>query len=281
MGKKELEAFDKVQMARDIKRPRIQAYCKEIFQNFIELKGDRLGKEDPSIYGGIASFQGKTVMVIGHRKGQTTQENICCNFGMPNPEGYRKAMRLMKMAEKFQRPLITWIDTPGAYPGMEAEENGQSMAIAESMALMSRLTVPVIVIVTGEGSSGGALAIGVGNSILMLENAIYSVLSPEGFASILWKDAKKSRQAAAVMQLTADELYEAGLIDGVIREPEGGIQSDPKAGMKEIKKAIAAELNRYKNMTQEEIKQMRYEKFRHLEGTMTPVDAGMKKEHLL
>ena len=213
-----LSAMDKVNLARDARRPKIQDYIDNLFTDFFEQKGDMLGKEDGSILGGIALYHGTPVTVIGHRKGNNLQENLACNFGMPGPEGYRKALRLMQQAERFKRPIITFIDTPGAYPGVEAEQYGQSQAIANNLAIMSTLKVPVIAIVTGEGSSGGALAIGVANTVLMLENAIYSILSPEGFASILWKDGSKKEQASEYMKLTADDLLELGVIDGIIKE---------------------------------------------------------------
>ena len=198
-----LTAEDRVFLARHPERPHIDETVSALFTDFFEQRGDRQCKEDPAILGGIARFHGLPVTVIGHRKGSTLEENLACNFGMPGPEGYRKALRLMKQAEKFGRPIITFIDTPGAYPGKDAEERGQGEAIARNLMEMSGLTVPVIAVVTGEGSSGGALALGVANHILMLENAVYSVLSPEGFASILWKDSSRSGEACEMMKLTS------------------------------------------------------------------------------
>ncbi len=221
-----LTAEDKVFLARHPKRPKIDEYINALFTDFFEQKGDRANSDDTSILGGIAMYQGMPVTVIGHRKGNTLEENMAYNFGMPEPEGYRKALRMMEQAEKFGRPIITFIDTPGAYPGKEAEEHGQGEAIARNLMVMSGLQVPVIAVVTGEGSSGGALALGVANRVLMLENAIYSVLSPEGFASILWKDASRRAEACEVMKLTAQDLYEFGVIEEVIPEPLGGAQSN-------------------------------------------------------
>ena len=213
-----MEAYERLMTARDAKRPNIDFYINELFDDFIELHGDRLYKDDKAIVAGIGIFHDIPVTVIGHRKGKDTQENIECNFGMASPEGYRKAVRLMKQAEKFNRPVITFVDTPGAYPGIEAESNGQSNAIAESIACMSNLKVPVISIITGEGSSGGAIALAVADKVWMLENAVYSILSPEGFASIMWKDASRAKEACDIMKITAQELYDFGIIDGVIRE---------------------------------------------------------------
>ena len=219
-----LTAEDRVFLARHPERPHIDETVSALFTDFFEQRGDRQCKEDSAILGGVARFHGLPVTVIGHRKGSTLEENLACNFGMPGPEGYRKALRLMKQAEKFGRPIITFIDTPGAYPGKDAEERGQGEAIARNLMEMSGLTVPVIAVVTGEGSSGGALALGVANHILMLENAVYSVLSPEGFASILWKDASRSGEACEMMKLTAQDLYRDGIVEEVIPEPLGGAQ---------------------------------------------------------
>lgn len=220
---------EKVALARHAGRPGTADYIKALFTDFFEQKGDRLCGEDAGILGGIAMFHGRPVTVIGHRKGRNLEENTRCNFGMPNPEGYRKAQRLMRQADKFGRPIITFIDTPGAYPGLEAEAHGQGEAIARSLAVMSELNVPLIAVVTGEGGSGGALALAMGNTVLMLENAIYSVLSPEGFASILWKDSSRSAEACDVMKLTAQDLEQLGIIDGIIPEPAEGAHANPAA----------------------------------------------------
>lgn len=259
---KELTPEDKVYIARHAGRPNVRQYIDALFEDFFEIKGDRLCSEDASILGGIAFYKGTPVTVIGHLKGGNLEENMKCNFGMPGPDGYRKALRLMKQAEKFSRPIITFIDTPGAYPGLEAEARGQAEAIARNLAEMSGLTVPVIAIVTGEGSSGGALAIGVANSVLMLENAVYSVLSPEGFASILWKDSSKSGEAAKVMKLTAEDLSELGIIEGIIPEPRGGAHRDPEAVFAAVDERLSQEISKYKRMSTAMIVSSRYKKFR-------------------
>ena len=213
-----MEPWDRVQVARHPDRPTTRDYIQLLFTDFIELHGDRLYGDDAAIIGGIALFDGKPITIIGHQRGKDTKENIKRNFGMPHPEGYRKALRLMKQAEKFNRPIICFIDTKGAYPGKAAEERGQSEAIARNLVEMAGLKVPVISVVIGEGGSGGALALGVANHIHMLENSTYSVISPEGAASILWKDASLAKQAAEAMKITAPDLKEMGIIDGVIRE---------------------------------------------------------------
>lgn len=263
---KNLDPHDKVYLARHKKRPKITEYIDNIFDDFFEQKGDALGKEDGSIFGGIAMYGNTPVTVLGHRKGNDLNENLTCNFGMPGPEGYRKALRLMKQAEKFGRPIITFIDTPGAYPGLEAETNGQGNAIAENLAKMSALKVPVIAIVTGEGSSGGALAIGVANSVLMLENAIYSILSPEGYASILWKDASRSDEACSMMRLTAQDLKEFHVIDEIIPEPIGGAHMNPGAVFKTVDKYLRRELDKYAKMGPDELARHRYKKFRTIDS---------------
>ncbi|MBO6165062.1 MAG: acetyl-CoA carboxylase carboxyltransferase subunit alpha [Eubacterium sp.] len=261
-----LSAHDKVFLARNMKRPKVDDYIEALFDDFFVQRGDYLGKEDKSIYGGIALFHGMPVTVLGHRKGKNITENIEYNFGMPGPEGYRKALRMMKQAEKFGRPIITFIDTPGAYPGLEAEENGQSIAISNNLAEMSALKVPVIAVVTGEGSSGGALAIGVANTVYMLENAVYSVLSPEGFASILWKDSERAPEACDLMKLTAQDLYGFGVIDDVIKEPLGGMHHDPEKVYKDLDERLGRELKRYSGMSPEEIAEERYQKFRNIDA---------------
>ena len=257
-----LSAMDKVNLARDARRPKIQDYIDNLFTDFFEQKGDMLGKEDGSIMGGIALFHGTPVTIVGHKKGNNLEENLTCNFGMPGPEGDRKALRLMKQAERFGRPVITFIDTPGAYPGLEAEQFGQSQAIAENLAIMSTLKVPVIAIVTGEGSSGGALAIGVANSVLMLENAIYSILSPEGFASILWKDSTKKEQASEYMRLTAQDLLELGVIDRIVKEPTGGAHRNPGKLYDVLDLMLTRELISYEGKSGNELQKHRYKKFR-------------------
>ena len=261
---RDLTPADRVVLARLSNRPHITDFIDALFTDFFEQKGDHLYDEDPSIFGGIALFHGIPVTVLGHRKGSTVEENMACRFGMPCPEGYRKAMRLMGQAEKFGRPIITFIDTPGAYPGMEAEEHGQGEAIARSLAFMSHLSVPVIAVVTGEGNSGGALALSVCNRMLMLENAVYSVLSPEGFASILWKDSSRHEEACELMKLTAADLYENGIVDEVIPEPRGGAQTDPVSVYRSIEDAIARHLAPLMKMSPKEITADRHKKFRKL-----------------
>ena len=278
---RERTAYEQVLLARDQKRPNIKDYVNVLFEDFLELKGDRLGKEDPSIFGGIGLFEGMPVTVIGHCKGKNLEESLACNFGMPEPQGYRKAMRLMKQAEKFHRPVITFIDTPGAFPGLEAEANGQSNAIAENLMEMMHLKTPVLAIVTGEGNSGGALAIGVANRVWMLENAVYSILSPEGFASILWKDASRKQEACECMKMTAQELYDVSLVDGVIPEPDGGIQEDPQEGMKQIRRVLRGELANLLEFSGEELARMRYAKYRHFEGARGPVMGNTESENML
>ena len=255
-----LTAAQRVKIARMPGRPGTMDFVHNLFPDVFVCQGDRLCREDPSIYGAIARFHGKPVTVIGHRKGRNFEENMKCNFGMPSPEGYRKAQRLMRQAEKFGRPIITFVDTPGAYPGLEAEERGQGEAIASSLALMSSLTVPVVTVVIGEGGSGGALALAVGNRIVMLENAIYSVLSPEGFASILWKDASRADEAAGVMKLTADDLHRLGVVDQVIPEPEGGAHVDPRPVYAAVDKAITRHLSQLSR--EKDLAAHRYQKFR-------------------
>lgn len=261
-------AADKVYLARHPMRPNINDYIDALFTDFFECRGDRLCKNDESIVGGVALFHGMPVTVIGHKKGRTLPENLACNFGMPGPEGYRKALRLMKQAEKFGRPVITFIDTPGAYPGKEAEERGQAEAIARNLAEMSSLSVPVISIVTGEGSSGGALALGVADAVLMLEHAIYAVLSPEGFASILWKDSSRWGEAAEQMKLTAQDLYKLGLIDGIVSEPQGGAHSDPAAMMRTLDAELYAQLKALCKLRPSALTAARYQKFRKM-GNLT------------
>lgn len=259
-----MKAMEKVKLARHPKRPKIDDYISALFTDFFEQCGDRQCKEDTSILGGIALYKGKPVTVIGHRKGENLDDNVKYNFGMPGPEGYRKALRLMKQAEKFGRPIITFIDTPGAYPGKTAEERGQGEAIAKNLAEMSMLEVPVIAIVTGEGSSGGALALGVANKVLMLKNAVYSILSPEGFATILFKDASKKDEVCEMMKLTADDLYEFGVIDEIIEEPIGGAQEDPYALFEEVDKAISRNLATLKRYNKNALKNQRYKRFRQI-----------------
>ena len=260
----DLTPEQKVLMARYPGRPKIRQYISALFTDFFEQRGDRQCREDRSILGGIALFHGRPVTVLGHLKGSNLEENLACNFGMPGPEGYRKALRLMKQAEKFGRPVITFIDTPGAYPGMEAEERGQGEAIARNLAEMSRLRVPVISIVTGEGSSGGALALGLADRILMLENAYYSVVTPEGCASILWKDPKKRDEACLALKLTAQDLLGFGVIDGIIPEAVGGAQRDTRTLFERIDRELLQALHALDGKDADTLVRERYTKYRRI-----------------
>ena len=260
----ELTAAERVAIARHPQRPNITDYIGALFTDFFEQKGDRVCGEDGAILGGVALYHGRPVTVIGTRKGKTLEENLKCNFGMPNPEGYRKALRLMRQAEKFRRPIFTFIDTSGAYPGLEAEERGQGEAIARNLFEMSRLTVPVIAVVTGEGNSGGALALAVADRVLMLENAVYAILSPEGFASILWKDAQRSGEAAGLMKLTAPELLALGVIDDIIPEPDGGAHTAPAQAIREVDRALRRHLAALSRESGAALANQRYQKFRRM-----------------
>lgn len=261
---KEMTAWERVQTARDSKRPVSLDYIKEIFDSFMEFHGDRAFRDDGAIIGGLALLDGQPITVIGIQKGRNTKENIGRNFGMPSPEGYRKTLRLMKQAEKFQRPIITFIDTPGAFCGVEAEERGQGEAIARNLLEMAALKVPVLSIVIGEGGSGGALALGVGNEVWMLENAIYSILSPEGFASILWKDSKKAKEASEVMKITAEDLKKLGIIEQVIPEETAASKENLPVLCKDMKERMKDFLRRMEGMTGEEIAEHRYNRFRRM-----------------
>lgn len=256
-------AWDIVMLARDSQRPKAKDYIENIVDDFIEFHGDRCFGDDKSIIGGIGKINGNAVTIIGQEKGSSTKEKMERNFGMTNPEGYRKALRLMKQAEKFHRPVITLVDTPGAYPGIGAEERGQGEAIARSLMEMSRLKTPIISIVIGEGSSGGALAIGVGDKIAMLENSVYSVLSPEGFASILYKDVTKNKEASEKMKITAKDLKKLGIIDDIIKEKD-----DKKENLefvsKEMKEYITKTLNKLDKLDVEDLLNLRYEKYRKI-----------------
>ena len=256
-----ISAWDRVLVARQVDRPKSSDYIENIFDDFIEFHGDRCFGDDKSIIAGIAMLKDIPVTVTGEQKGKNSKENIERNFGMPNPEGYRKALRLMKQAEKFNRPIITFIDTPGAYPGMGAEERGQGEAIARNIMEMSSLEVPIVCVVIGEGSSGGALAIGVGDKIVMLENAVYSILSPEGFASILYKDSSKAKEAAEKMKLTAKDLLDLGIIDEIIKEPKEGLQSDFEKVSKQLQKYLIKSIKEIRELGKEKMLEDRYEKY--------------------
>ena len=261
---REVTAAERVAIARHPQRPNITDYIDALFTDFFEQRGDRACREDAAILGGVALFHGRPVTVIGTRKGKTLEETLRCNFGMPGPEGYRKALRLMRQAEKFRRPIFTFIDTSGAYPGLEAEERGQGEAIARNLFEMSRLTVPVIAVVTGEGNSGGALALAVADRVLMLENAVYAILSPEGFASILWKDAQRAGEAAGLMTLTAPELLALGVIDDIIPEPEGGAHEAPFQAIREVDRALRRHLTTLSKESGASLATQRYQKFRRM-----------------
>lgn len=259
-----LGPWEKVKLARHKDRPNTLEYIANVFENFIEFHGDRQFADDKSIVGGIAMLEGRPVTVIGHQKGRDTSENISRNFGMPHPEGYRKALRLMKQAEKFGRPVITLIDTPGAFCGLGAEERGQGEAIAVNLLEMSRLSVPTVAIIIGEGGSGGALALGIGDKIAMLEHSVYSVISPEGLASILWKDSKKAQSASEVMKLTAVNLRELNVIDDIIEEPLGGAHKDTEKMSENIKSYLIKSLKQLEKKSLEELKAERYTKIRNM-----------------
>ncbi|PCF43134.1 acetyl-CoA carboxylase carboxyltransferase subunit alpha [Staphylococcus delphini] len=259
-----LKPWDRVQIARLPERPTVLDYIPYIFDDFIELHGDRNFRDDPAIVGGLAYFNGQPVTVIGQQRGKDTKDNIYRNFGMAHPEGYRKALRLMKEAEKFNRPIFTFIDTKGAYPGKAAEERGQSESIARNLVSMAGLTVPVISIVIGEGGSGGALGLGVSNRLLMLENSTYSVISPEGAAGILWKDSSLAKIAAETMKITAYDLLELNIIDEVVKEPLGGAHHDVEMLAKRIKQKFTKHLDSFEHMTPADIKEDRFEKFRNI-----------------
>jgi acetyl-CoA carboxylase carboxyl transferase subunit alpha len=259
-----LTPLQTLQIARHANRPSTLDYLGYLVPDFVELHGDRLFADDSAIVGGVGRFEGSPVVVIGHQKGRNVRERVKRNFGMPHPEGYRKAQRLMRMAERFKRPVITFIDTPGAYPGIGAEERGQSEAIAASLRLMAELATPTIAIVIGEGGSGGALALGVADRILMLEYSVYSVISPEGCAAILWKSPEKTSEAADALKMTAKDLLALGVIDQIISEPTGCAHRDPAAMAASIKQAVAKHLADLADRTAEELIDARYDKFRKM-----------------
>jgi acetyl-CoA carboxylase carboxyl transferase subunit alpha len=255
-------AFERVQLARHADRPYTLDLIERLFEDFVELHGDKRFAEDPAIVCGLARFHGLPVAVVGHQKGRDTKQRSYRNFGMPKPEGYRKALRVMKLGEKFGRPIFTFIDTPGAYPGIDAEERGQAEAIAYNLREMAKIKVPIIVTVIGEGGSGGALAIGVGDQVLMLENSIYSVISPEGCAAILWKDSTKADRAAEGLRLTAQHLYDEGIIDKIIPEPEGGAHNDYDQTARLLDSALSERLAEAVSCSPEDRLTRRYQKLR-------------------
>jgi acetyl-CoA carboxylase carboxyl transferase subunit alpha len=257
-------SWERVQLARHPKRPHALDYIQKIFTDFAELHGDRAYSDDPAIVAGMAFFDARPVMVLGQQKGRDTKQKLYRNFGMPKPEGYRKAMRVMRLAAKFNRPIITLLDTPGAYPGIDAEERGQAEAIAVNLREMSRLGVPVITVVIGEGGSGGALGLGVGNRVYMMENAIYSVISPESCAAIIWRDSGKAELAAAALKLTAPDLLRLGIIDGTVLETEGGAHLDPDHAAESLRTTLRAALAELSKLSAKELVDQRYEKFRKM-----------------
>jgi acetyl-CoA carboxylase carboxyl transferase subunit alpha len=259
-----LTAWQRTQLARHPKRPHTRDFIRLLFDDFVELHGDRLYGDDAAVVGGLALFEGRGVVVVGHQKGRDTREKIARNFGMPHPEGYRKALRLMQLAEKFAKPVVTFIDTPGAYPGTAAEERGQAEAIARNLRAMAGLATPIVTVVTGEGGSGGALAIGMGNRVLMLEYAVYSVISPEGCAAILWGEAARAAEAAESMRITAPDLLRLGVIDRIVREPVGGAHRDWEAAAAEVRAALRQTLAELRARPTGLLVQERGEKFRRM-----------------
>ena len=259
-----LGPWQRTQLARHPQRPYTLDYIDFLFEGFSEIQGDRAFADDPAIVCGMARFHGHPVMIVGHQKGRDTKQKLRRNFGMPKPEGYRKALRVMQLAAKFNRPIFTLIDTPGAYPGIDAEERGQAEAIARNLREMAVLPVPIIVTVTGEGGSGGALAIAVGDRVNMLENSVYSVISPEGCASIMWRDAAKAEVAAAALKITATDMKKLGLIDQIIEEPEGGAHHDPEQAAKMLDAALDGQLREVGSMSTAALLEARYQKFRHM-----------------
>jgi len=259
-----LNPIQVVQVARFIDRPTTQEYVKMIFEDFVELHGDRNFSDDTAMLTGIASLNGRSVAVMGHQKGHTTKENLSHNHGMANPEGYRKALRVMRLAERYNKPIISFVDTPGAYPGIGAEERGQAEAIAKNLREMAELTVPFITVITGEGGSGGALGIGMGNRVLMMEFSVYAVISPEGCASILFRDSKRANDAAVAMKITAKDLLELKIIDEIIKEPVGGAHNDPAQAAASVKAAIVKNLDPLLKLSHRELLADRYNKYRKM-----------------
>jgi acetyl-CoA carboxylase carboxyl transferase subunit alpha len=258
------EAWQRVQLARHPKRPHTLDYIERLFTGFEEIHGDRLYGDDPAIVCGAAFFEGRPIMVVGEQKGRDTKQKLHRNFGMPKPEGYRKAIRVMQLAAKFGRPIVTFLDTPGAYPGIDAEERGQAEAIARNLREMSRLASPVICVCIGEGGSGGALALGVGNHVYLMENAVYSVISPESCAAIIYRDAARAEEAAAALKLTAPDLLQLGLIDGIIPEPPEGAHTDPDAAAAALRDTLRGALEQLETLSPEELVEQRYSKFRQM-----------------
>jgi acetyl-CoA carboxylase carboxyl transferase subunit alpha len=259
-----LTPWQKCQLARHPDRPYTMAYIHSIFEDFVELRGDRRFADDAAVVAGLARFEGDSVVVVGHQKGRDTSEKLRRNFGMPRPEGYRKALRIMQLAAQFKKPIISFVDTPGAYPGIDAEQRGQAEAIARNLIEMANFPVPIIIVVTGEGGSGGALALGIGDRVLMLSNAIYSVISPEGCAAILWKDQARAEDAASALRLTATDLKSLGVIDEILEEPPGGAHMDPGAMADTVRLAIRRNLKALRKAKPEALVNRRYKKFRSM-----------------
>ncbi len=259
-----LGAWQRLQLARHPQRPYTDDYIRLLFENFSEIHGDRNVSDDPALITGMATFQGKPVMIVGNQKGRDTKQRLARNFGQAKPEGYRKALRAMQLAAKFRRPIFVFVDTPGAYPGVDAEERGQAEAIAFNLREMSRLPVPIVVTITGEGGSGGALAIAVGDRVYMLENSVYSVISPEGCASIMWRDASKAEMAAEALKITAPDLLELKLVDAIIAEPEGGAHNDHQGAAKLLAPVLARALDELSQLSPQQLLEQRYQKFRQM-----------------
>jgi acetyl-CoA carboxylase carboxyl transferase subunit alpha len=259
-----LTAWQRVQLARHPRRPYALDLIRLLTEDFVELHGDRLYGDDHAMVGGLARFEGRSIVVIGHQKGRDTKEKLFRNFGMPHPEGYRKALRLMQLAERFGKPVVTLIDTPGAYPGIGAEERGQAEAIARNLREMAGLRTPIVALVTGEGGSGGALALGVADRVLMLEHAVYSVISPEGCAAILWEDAKRAREAAEALRVTAPDCLKLGVIDGIVPEPPGGAHRSWEGAAEEVRRALRGALDELRGLSGDDLVQRRYAKFRRM-----------------
>jgi acetyl-CoA carboxylase carboxyl transferase subunit alpha len=267
-------SWERVQLARHSKRPHTLDYIQRLFAGFSELHGDRSFADDPAIVAGMAWFEDRPVMVIGQQKGRDTKQRVYRNYGMPKPEGYRKALRVMRMASKFGRPIVTFLDTPGAYPGVDAEERGQAEAIALNLREMSRLRVPVVVVVIGEGGSGGALGLGVGNRVYMMENSIYSVISPESCAAIIYRDSTNAPRAAAALKMTAEDLLNLKLVDGIVAEPEGGAHQDADAAAESLRGVLRGALQELSALSPEQLIEDRYQKFRRMGAFFTePVAA--------
>ncbi len=258
------ESWKRVLLARHAQRPHTLDYIQKLFTDFQEIHGDRFFGDDPAVVCGPAFFEGQPVMIAGEQKGRDTKQKLYRNFGMPKPEGYRKAIRVMQLAAKFKRPVVTFLDTPGAYPGVDAEERGQAEAIARNLREMSRLPTPIICICIGEGGSGGALALGIGNHVYMFENAVYSVISPESCAAIIWRDSGKAELAAAALKLTAQDLLKLGLIDGIIPEPPEGAHADPEAAAAALRETLRGALATLSRLSPEELVNQRYAKFRKM-----------------